>query len=95
MSVTAKIKLTPAQLSLLQEKRGGFVDSYKPGLRLIELGLIDVTGKGYFRWTINASGEEALALIAKYSVKEEKTALPAHETLDLAWPVLKQGKVRC
>lgn len=59
-----KIKLTPAQLALLQEKKGGFIDTYKPGLKLIELGLIDVIGKGYYRWTINAAGEELLAMVA-------------------------------
>jgi len=58
-----KIKLTPAQLALLKEKSGGFIDSYKPGLKLIELKLIDVTGNGYYHWTINTAGEELLAMV--------------------------------
>ena len=81
-----RIKLTPAQLSLLQEKRGGFLDNYKPGLKLMELGLIDVAGNGYYRWTINSNGE---AVLAEIGVKAEQKTTLEHEALDLAWPVLK------
>jgi len=58
-----RIKLTSAQLALLKEKNGAFIDSYKPGLRLIELGFIDVIGNGYYHWTINAAGEEFLTTV--------------------------------
>ncbi len=58
------IKLSPAQLSLLKEREGRFIDTYKPGRKLMELGFIDATetnGGGYYRWAINAAGEAFLA----------------------------------
>lgn len=57
-------KLSPAQQSLLKEREGRFIDTYKPGRKLMELGLIDATetkGGGYYSWTINAAGEAFLA----------------------------------
>ena len=58
-----KLKLTPAQLELLKERQGSFTDSYKPGMRLIELGLIDVRKPkiGNLTWKINEAGEAYLA----------------------------------
>lgn len=58
------IKLSPAQLSLLKEREGRFIDTYKPGRKLMELGFIDATetkGGGYYSWAINAAGEATLA----------------------------------
>lgn len=62
-----KIKLTPAQLKLLQEQSGGFSGDYKPGLKLIELGFIDVreAGFGHRKWTINDAGLAYLASLSK------------------------------
>lgn len=37
----------------------------KPGLKLIEFGLIYATGGGYKHWTINAAGEDVLAVIVE------------------------------
>lgn len=57
-------KLSPAQLTLLKERQGQFIKSYKPGRKLMERGLIDATekkGGGYFNWVINAAGEAILA----------------------------------
>lgn len=57
-------KLSSAQLALLKERQGRFIDTYKPGRKLMELGLIDATetkGGGYFNWSINAAGEALLA----------------------------------
>lgn len=57
-----KIKLTPAQLRLLGECQGQFVDTYKPGLRLRDLGLIDCQESGFvIKWTINEAGKSYLA----------------------------------
>ncbi|WP_432263316.1 hypothetical protein [Cupriavidus sp. TMH.W2] len=56
------IKLSPAQLILLKEKSGSFVESYKPGQKLKALGLIDCNGDGFhIQWKINASGEAHLS----------------------------------
>lgn len=57
-------KLSPAQLALLKERQGRFIDTYKPGRKLMELGLIDGTetkSGGSFNWTINQAGEAILA----------------------------------
>ncbi|TXT27856.1 MAG: hypothetical protein FD131_3538 [Rhodocyclaceae bacterium] len=57
-------KLSSAQLALLKEREGRFIDSYKPGRKLMELGLIDATetkGGGSFNWSISAAGEAFLA----------------------------------
>lgn len=58
-------KLSPAQVALLKERKGRFIDSYKPGRKLIELGLVDASSEpnsyGYYSWTINAAGEVVLA----------------------------------
>lgn len=59
----AKIKLTQAQLRKLQERSGFFVPEYKPGLKLMELGLIDAiqSKSGWtYKWTINEAGEKYL-----------------------------------
>lgn len=57
-----KPKLSRAQLNLLRERSGSFVDYHKPGLKLIEFGLIDtILSHGTYRWTINAVGERLLA----------------------------------
>ena len=60
------IKLSPAQSALLGERAGRFIPTYKPGLRLIDLGLIDAAQKmpnGVFKWVINAAGENVLAAL--------------------------------
>ena len=57
------IKLSPAQHRLLKEREGRFIDTYKPGRKLMELGLVDATetkGGGYFSWKINAAGDAFL-----------------------------------
>lgn len=57
-------KISPAQLTLLKERQGRFIDTYKPGRKLIELGFIDGTetkSGGYFNWSINAAGKAFLA----------------------------------
>lgn len=60
-----KLKLSIAQMTLLKERKGRFVETYKPGRKLMELGLIDAAsepnGYGYYSWTINAAGESVLA----------------------------------
>lgn len=58
-----KVKLTPAQLKLLQEEKGYFVADYKPGLKLIEHALIDSEAATYGRlkWEINEAGRAYLA----------------------------------
>lgn len=58
------IKLSPAQLRLLKERKGRFINNYKPGRKLMELGLIDATetkSSLFFSWTINAAGEDLLS----------------------------------
>ncbi|WP_425953013.1 hypothetical protein [Ralstonia pseudosolanacearum] len=60
------IKLSPAQLTLLKERSGSFIDSYKPGQRLKALGLIDCEGGSYnVQWRINAAGEAYLASLER------------------------------
>lgn len=58
MNNKAGVKLTPVQLALLQEKSGGFHNEYMPGLRLIELKLINhkMTSYGRVKWKINEAG---------------------------------------
>lgn len=57
-----KPKLSPAQLETLKQRSGTFVNYFKPGLKLIELGLIDAKeAHGTYRWTINAEGEALIA----------------------------------
>lgn len=58
----AKIKLTPAQLKLLQEGSGTFINTYKPGLKLIELKLVDsqAISYGQIKWSINEAGRAYL-----------------------------------
>lgn len=61
------LKLTPPQLNLLKERKGHFMESYKPGQKLVELGLINAIPRkwgGYCDWTINAEGEAILASLA-------------------------------
>lgn len=54
--------LSPAQITLLKERRGSCIDSYKPYLKLKELGLIESTPRGFnnVEWTITAAGEKML-----------------------------------
>jgi hypothetical protein len=58
-----KVKLTPAQITLLVERKGTFKESYKPGMKLIELALVDASKSrfGVYSWVINAAGEAFLA----------------------------------
>ncbi|MYM92536.1 hypothetical protein [Duganella vulcania] len=58
-----KSKLTPAQMALLKERTGSCIDTYKPYLKLKELGLVDSTPRGYsnVEWRITANGEQMLA----------------------------------
>lgn len=58
------LKLSSAQLALLKERKGQFIETYKPGRKLMELGLVDAfetKGGSYFKWAINAAGEAFLA----------------------------------
>ncbi|RUE86359.1 hypothetical protein IPC1135_29770 [Pseudomonas aeruginosa] len=60
---TQKVKLTPAQIALLAERKGTFIDTYKPGMKLIELALVDASKSkfGVYSWAINSAGETFLA----------------------------------
>ena len=61
------IKLSSAQLKLLQEERGSFVEGYKPGLKLQEHGLIAVVPGGYGNctWEITEAGRAHLRRLAR------------------------------
>ncbi len=62
------IKLTPAQLTLLGEQQGQFVYTYKPGLRLKELGLIDCRESyGVVSWSISEAGKDFLVWVSAKS----------------------------
>jgi len=60
---TQKVKLTPAQITLLTERKGTFNESYRPGMKLIELALVDASKSkfGVYTWAINGAGEAFLA----------------------------------
>lgn len=59
-----KIKLSTAQLALLKERSGSFVETYKPGMKLKELGLIDCDSARFnIHWKINLAGEAYLVSV--------------------------------
>lgn len=67
------IKLSPAQLRLLKEKNGRFINNYKPGRKLMELGLINGTetkSSLFINWAINAAGEDFLSSLTAKTAKK-------------------------
>lgn len=56
------VKLSPAQIALLEAKEGSCVSKYKPCLKLRDLGLVTVVPGAYdnITWKITPAGEQYL-----------------------------------
>lgn len=74
-----KLKLTPAQMAFLSQKSGHCVDTYKPYLKVKELGLVHATVGSYgrVRWMLSPAGVQFLASLPATSLNCEEQGMSA------------------